>query len=166
MRKRITLLCLTLVLLLFSGNAFALVRHNCGKKDCICFVQYGDRGQAVKEVIRELYKQGYLKDDTGSVYTREVTAAVRAFQKDHRLKQDGTLTDSTLTWLLWGMNVTSVDRKYPRSDGQEVWIPTDGGTRFHSNPTCSGMAYARKMSARNAQALGFAPCRKCWSFDR
>ncbi|MBQ9009082.1 MAG: peptidoglycan-binding protein, partial [Clostridia bacterium] len=104
--------------------------------------------------------------DTMSVYNEEVEKAVRSFQKAHKLKQDGRLTDNTLTWLLWGMSVSSADRTYPRSDGQEVWVPTDGGTRFHSNATCSGMAYARKMSARNAQALGFVPCKKCWSFDQ
>ena len=166
MRKRITLLCLTLALLLFAGNAFALVKHTCGQDDCICFIQYGDRGRAVKGVVEELHKQGYLASGTGSTFNDDVVAAVKEFQKAHKLKQDGKLTDNTLTWLLWGMSVSSVDKKYPKSDGQEVWVPTDGGTRFHSNPTCSGMSYARKLSARNAQTLGFTPCRKCWSFDR
>ncbi|MBQ7486597.1 MAG: peptidoglycan-binding protein [Clostridia bacterium] len=164
MKKRIVLLCLTLALLLCAGNALALVKHTCGRSDCICFIQYGDKGLAVSGIIDALYKEGFLASDVGSIFTQDVEQAVKAFQKSHKLTQDGKMTDNTMTWLLWGMSVTNVDKKYPNSDGQEVWVSTDGGTKFHSNPTCSKMAYARKLSARNAQALGFTPCRKCWSY--
>ena len=163
MKKRI-LLCLTLVLLLCAGNALALVKHTCGLSDCICFIQYGDKGLAVGGIIDALYREGFLASDVGSIFTLEVEDAVKAFQKFHHLKQDGKMSDSTLTWLLWGMSVADVDWQYPFSDGQTVWVPTDGGTKFHSYPTCSQMAYARKLSARNAQALGFTPCKKCWSY--
>ena len=164
MKKRIVLVCLTLVLLLCAGNAMAVVKHTCGLDDCICFIQYGDKGLAVSGVIDALYNQGFLASDVGSIYNQDVVDAVKAFQKAHKLKQDGKLTDNTLTWLLWGMSVTNLDKRYPDTDGQEVWVSTDGGTKFHSNPTCSAMAYARKLSARNAQALKFTPCKKCWSY--
>ena len=164
MKRFITLFALVLVLVLMSSSAFALVRHTCGLDDCICFVQKGDKGRAVRGVIAELYEQGYLNTKYGTTYTDEVVEAVKAFQKSHRIKQDGKLTDTTLTWLLWDMSVSNLDKKYPNSDGQEVWVPTDGGTKFHSNASCSSMSYARKMSARNAQRLGFTPCKKCWSY--
>jgi peptidoglycan hydrolase-like protein with peptidoglycan-binding domain len=96
-----------------------------------------------------------------NTFTAEVDEAVRAFQKDRRLKTDGLMTDNTLTWLLYGLSASDMDREYPLSDGRQVWVPTDGGTRFHTRVDCSGMTYARKLSLRNALALGFEPCSRC-----
>ncbi len=166
MRKTrlILTLVMVLVLLCLSGSALALVKHTCGLSNCICFIQLGDKGKAVSGIIDRLYEQGYLPSASGSTFTAEVEQAVMAFQKDHKLKADGKMTDNTLTYLLYGMSVKNLDTYYPELSGDEVWVSTDGGTRFHSNPTCSGMAYARKMSARNAQELGFKPCLRCWSY--
>ena len=162
MSKKLAVLLLAVLLTACCTNALAAVRCTCGVKPCICFMQLGDKGMGVRNVIRMLFDQGYMPRGTGAVFTEEVHQAVVAFQKAHRLTQSGVLNDSTLTWLIYGMSIKDLERAHPDSDGQEVWISTDGGTKFHSNPTCSQMAYARKLSARNAQALGFLPCSRCW----
>jgi len=59
-----------------------------------------------------------------------------------------------LTMLIWG-------KRMPEENCAEVWVPTDGGKKRHKAPTCSGMYDPRKMSARNAQALGLDACKRC-----
>ncbi len=56
-----------------------------------------------------------------------------------------------------GVNVPS-----PESGGNLVWIPTNGGTRYHSHSGCSGMIDPIQVSVETAIANGFTPCGRCW----
>lgn len=43
-----------------------------------------------------------------------------------------------------------------------VWIPTNGGTKYHTHSGCSNMKDPRKVTISEAKALGFTPCKKCY----
>lgn len=43
-----------------------------------------------------------------------------------------------------------------------VWIPTHGGTKYHSKASCSGMDDPERVTLEEAQALGFTPCGRCY----
>lgn len=165
-RSRLTLLLLLLLLLLLSllpsaSLASSHIADDCGKSPCVCFLQEGDEGIAVKGVIKLLKKQKYLSGSPSS-FTGDVTKAVRKLQAAYGLDETGLLDDDTLTCLIWGMTADELDSADSSSDPNEVWVPTNGGKKRHRRPTCSGMISPRKMSARNAEALGLDPCKKCF----
>lgn len=56
------------------------------------------------------------------------------------------------------------DSTYRRSDsqGQTVWIPTNGGKKYHRTSDCSDMINPSKTTIENAKAQGFEPCKKCY----
>ena len=43
-----------------------------------------------------------------------------------------------------------------------VWVPTKGGTKYHSKSTCSNMDDPRYISKSQAISEGFTPCKKCY----
>jgi hypothetical protein len=43
-----------------------------------------------------------------------------------------------------------------------VWIPTKGGTKYHSRSSCSGMDDPDEVTVTDAVARGFTKCKKCW----
>ncbi|MDR0898487.1 MAG: hypothetical protein LBN04_11620 [Oscillospiraceae bacterium] len=43
-----------------------------------------------------------------------------------------------------------------------VWIPTNGGQRYHNKDSCSGMKNPREVSIDQAMAQGFTPCGRCY----
>lgn len=43
-----------------------------------------------------------------------------------------------------------------------VWIPTRGGTKYHSHSSCSNMNGPRHVTISEAISLGFEPCKKCY----
>ena len=43
-----------------------------------------------------------------------------------------------------------------------VWIPTNGGTKYHLESTCSNMKNPERVSLSKAQSLGFTACKKCY----
>lgn len=134
----------------------------CGLEKCSCFLQEGDRGSAVRGVIARLKEEGLLsKSHVVERFDEEVTLAVRAFQTAHGLPPTGTLDDMTLTLLLWGLTPSELTLANPGSNPNPVWIPTDGGIRRHRIPACCGMNDPRKVSVRNAEALGMEPCGVC-----
>ncbi len=43
-----------------------------------------------------------------------------------------------------------------------IWIPTHGGTKYHSHSGCSNMKGPRQVTKSEAESLGFDPCKKCY----
>ncbi len=43
-----------------------------------------------------------------------------------------------------------------------VWIPTNGGKKYHSKSSCSGMKNPSKVTKDEAVSLGFGPCGRCY----
>ena len=44
---------------------------------------------------------------------------------------------------------------------ETVWIPRSG-SRYHSNPGCSGMKDPQEVPLSEAEAQGYTPCQKCY----
>ena len=42
-----------------------------------------------------------------------------------------------------------------------VWIPTNGGTKYHSRASCSNMKDPQQVPLSEAKAQGFTPCKRC-----
>lgn len=43
-----------------------------------------------------------------------------------------------------------------------VWVPTNGGTKYHSRSGCSGMKDPVQVPLDRAIAQGFSPCKRCY----
>lgn len=43
-----------------------------------------------------------------------------------------------------------------------VWIPTNGGTKYHSRSGCSKMKNPRQVTKATAESSGYTPCKKCY----
>lgn len=167
--KRLFLILLCL-LMLFSAlseeeerNLFAC---DCGfdaEKDevCKCFLQEGDIGPAVNGVIERLKERGYLPfSHARGVFDREVTEAVMQFQRDADLNETGVFDHDTLTFLL--LDEVFADIFFvAEEEAALAWVPTDGGDHVHDNKECSNMIAPRKISEKNAAALGIERCEHC-----
>lgn len=47
-------------------------------------------------------------------------------------------------------------------DAEEmVWIPTNGGTKYHTHSGCSNMKNPKQVPLSEAVAQGFTPCKRC-----
>lgn len=163
------LLCALLALLLCALlGCPALARESvppgcaCGLTPCVCFLQAGDEGGAAEAVIIALKQQGYLAlKHLKGVLSKDAASAVAAFQTERGLPATGLLDDDTLTRLLWGMTPEELNIARPDTAPDMVYIPTGGGTRRHAKPACSGMDSPRRVSVRNAELMGFLPCKRC-----
>lgn len=49
-----------------------------------------------------------------------------------------------------------------KSGGGLVWIPTNGGTKYHSKSSCSNMKNPEQVTKEEAIDRGFEPCKKCY----
>ena len=139
---RYMVLFLLLAVFLMTGTAQAAGRSyipcDCAGAACQCFIQLGDTGSAVNQIISILIEKGYLASDaSASSYSTAVEAAVKQFQSDHLLPASGVMDDDTLTLLLWGLPPEKLDES--NSAVQTVYIPTDGGRKRHLKATCSSM---------------------------
>lgn len=168
-RSRILCCCIAAILLvafsispaLAAGSSY--IPDDCGNTPCTCFVQLLDHGEFVRRLIDLLKTRGYLfKFENVGQYTVVVENAVKQFQTANGLAPTGTMDDDTLTLLVWEMTPEELDAAMPGSDPETVYVPTDGGIKRHKDSKCSDMYDPRKVSARNAEKLGYTKCRKCW----
>ena len=42
-----------------------------------------------------------------------------------------------------------------------VWIPTNGGTKYHTHAGCSNMEDPEQVTQSEAESRGFTPCKRC-----
>lgn len=57
---------------------------------------------------------------------------------------------------------TSCGAKDPNYSSKEmVWIPTNGGTKYHSKSSCSNMKDPIQVTKEEAIKQGFEPCKRC-----
>ena len=145
------------LLLWIPMQSLALIECDCVDSYCTCFVQIGDDGEPVKAIRGFLFQQGYLESEKGGAFDRRVYEAVCRFQADNALEETGLLDDTTLTLLIHGLTPEEMDMQ-DENGGQLVYVPTDGGKKRHAKPTCSGMSDPRKVSVRNAEAMGMDAC--------
>ena len=47
------------------------------------------------------------------------------------------------------------------SEGELVWVPTNGGTKYHSRAGCGKMKDPKQVSKETAEANGYTPCKRC-----
>ena len=43
-----------------------------------------------------------------------------------------------------------------------VWIPTNGGTKYHTHAGCSNMEDPEQVTQSEAESRGFTPCKRCY----
>ena len=58
-------------------------------------------------------------------------------------------------------NCGAITSSYNFSDSGMVWIPTNGGTKYHSNSGCSNMKDPIQVTKSEAVSQGFDACKRC-----
>lgn len=111
----------------------------------------GMTGDAVVEMQRRLIDLEYLDGKADGDFGSSTEQAVKDFQKKHNLSADGIAGAKTLNMLF------SEKAKHQ----VWVWIPTKGGTKYHTNSGCSDMIDPVKVKLEEAEKRGFEPCKKC-----
>lgn len=61
-----------------------------------------------------------------------------------------------------GSSGGSVTVPAPETEGDLVWIPTHGGTKYHCRSGCSNMIDPIQVSRETAIANGFTACKRCY----
>ena len=75
----------------------------------------------------------------------------------------GVVIGSVVEHIFKNGTCTVCDMKDPNYDSEiTVWIPTNGGKKYHSRSTCSNMKAPQEVTLSKAQNLGFTACKKCY----
>lgn len=111
----------------------------------------GDKGEEVKALQNRLIELGYLTGAPDGDFGNRTRAAIIDFQKMNDLNADGVVGNKTITSLY----SNTVKRQV------WVWIPTRGGKKYHSKPSCSNMIEPEKVTYCEAIKRGFGDCGKC-----
>ncbi len=117
-------------------------------------LQKGDAGEDVRAIQAMLIELGYLSGSADGQYGTGTRSAVKDFQKQNGLTDDGVAGPKTIEQLFSLSAQTEQKETY-------VWIPTDGGTKYHNNADCSNMNNPQRVTEAEAKNRGFTPCQRC-----
>ena len=148
----------------------------------------GSYGDNVRELQSRLIQLGYLNDSADGSFGGNTRAAVEAFQNENGFPVDGIASAAFQIALFsedaiparWVLDAnyesdnsfipisesipetaSTPTREIPQQSGPMVWIPTNGGTKYHSKPSCSSMVDPAHVTLDEAVSLGFTPCGRC-----
>lgn len=57
---------------------------------------------------------------------------------------------------------SAVGAEQGESTRELVWVPTNGGTKYHRRSSCSNMRNPDQVSVQTAISQGFTPCKRCY----
>jgi hypothetical protein len=116
-------------------------------------LKYGSKGEAVKKLQGQLIELGYiaLGGDDGA-FGDVTIMAVKAFQKENGLDNDGIAGEKTLALLSGGTAKQDPD--------VFVWVESKGKV-YHSTKDCSDMKEPKQIKLSLAKKRKLTPCEKC-----
>ncbi len=118
-----------------------------------------------------IFEENLFWDEDSSEENDSVVSVYSVTEEDLSSSQSTTSvydkTDSSKT-LSTSSNTVSSDPEEAgvtsaAQDGQDtmVWIPTNGGTKYHSKSSCSKMKNPDYVTKSEAISKGFEPCKRC-----
>lgn len=111
------------------------------------------RAESATMLMRFLEKD--LSNENGEVELPEPTPEPQPDLEPQPIPGSGTSGESG-----GGSGVTVPDHE--ESGLNLVWVPTQGGKKYHSRSGCSGMENPMQVSIETAEANGYTPCKKCY----
>ena len=122
------------------------------KKEEYSFVRYGDSGSTVG-ALAVLAGCSAWEIAADAVFDDYILFQLIQFQEAHGLVVSGCFDLDTMALIF--------DISDDADDIDLVWIPMNGGTKYHKDQSCSKMIDPRQLAKDSAKALGFAACRRC-----
>ncbi len=98
-----------------------------------------------------------------STTTQETTTAKESTTKSTS-KSTTTTAKPTTTKVTTTKRTTTKSPVQTTADNQGymVWIPTNGGKKYHSHSGCSNMDNPKQVTEQEAISQGFTPCKRCY----
>ena len=117
------------------------------------WVCYGDEAKAVGILAAIIgYNGGEVAEDV--LFDDGIYNCLVAFQEENGLEASGCFDFETLCYIF--------DILPDTSDANIVWIPMNGGKKYHDKDTCSNMIEPRQVPKGCVQALELDACKKCY----
>lgn len=108
-------------------------------------------GQFVSEAVIPVYIQSDVVDSTTTQERLEkVKYMIDAIETDKKNEEEPQT------------NIKTSEPEVQEKKEKMVWIPTNGGTKYHWNSDCSGMVNPAQVTETEAKNRGFGMCKKCY----
>lgn len=125
-------------------------------------LQKGDTGEAVRTMQAKLIELGYLTGSADGQYGSGTRSAVKDFQKQNGLTDDGVAGPKTIEMLFSASAQAKAEPSVQTEKNETyVWIPTNGGNKYHSYSGCSNMDAPQRVTETEAKGMGYTPCQRC-----
>ena len=103
---------------------------------------------------------------TGDSWVKDTEVAQANAEEQTSAEAQATATEQaagTTAYVVASTEATTAIAPAPETSADVyVWIPTNGGTKYHSNPNCSGMKNPEQVTLNTAIGRGFTACKKCY----
>ena len=111
-------------------------------------------------IVEEENIEPYTEADTEYSYNGYVTEAI---ESEVETTEEYIYTEDTEPEVETTEEyIYTEDTGYANADLM-VWIPTNGGTKYHANAECSDMTDPIEVTLTEAESRGFTFCKKCYN---
>lgn len=124
---------------------------------------YYNLGMDAEQLVKYVYRGAETKDDQSTQENiKQIEESIQKIEpkteKKETKKQTKTAPAETKQ-----PEQTPVETPQEAQDTEErVWIPTNGWSKYHSNPGCSKMKNPQEVTISQAKSRGFTACKRCY----
>lgn len=120
---------------------------------------YYNVGMDAEQLVKYVYRGTETKDDQSTQENiKQIKESIQKIEKEETKEQTQTAPAEAKQ-----PEQTQVETPQAAQDTEErVWIPTNGGSKYHSNPGCSKMKNPQEVTISQAQSRGYTACKRCY----
>lgn len=124
---------------------------------------YYNLGMDAEQLVKYVYRGAETKDDQSTKENiKQIEESIQKIEPKTEKKETKKQTKTTPAETKQPEQ-TPVETPQEAQDTEErVWIPTNGGSKYHSNPGCSKMKNPQEVTISQAKSRGFTACKRCY----
>ncbi len=123
----------------------------------------GDYSDSSSIYLQESYTQT-ATSNTGEVEQEEFSESVSSSETSvtsSKVQSTSSKNTSSTVSRNSQSSITTTPSEPTNTDAL-VWVPTNGGKKYHSKSSCSNMKNPRQVTKETAINEGFGQCGRCW----
>lgn len=114
------------------------------------------------ETTADIENAAPVSESTEIVDTSEITEEAAAHEPYEQTypEESADLSEQNTENVSVGGSVTVPT--FEDTEGNLVWVPVNGGKKYHSKASCSNMTNPMQVTVEHAVANGYTPCKRCY----
>jgi len=171
MKKTLKMIAIVLAIILVMGGCLAGGTEEQGENSSVTQTNDVNKTEDKKEDVKQQTQKENKSEETNNTPEKTEPSNNKTQTSTTEQKNPTTTSQPSSTGATnkpstsGGSSSSSASVTVPKQEdtvGNLVWVPVNGGTKYHKTSGCSNMKNPMQVTVEHAKSNGYTACKKCY----